>query len=359
MKKLIILQAALPDYRKKLFLYIKKELGGCFELYGGDCYFEKSVKTDQTIVFKNSVKNIYLFNRRFLFQFGMWSIVLKNNVLVMELNPRILSNWIILILRKVFNRKTILWGHAWPRNGKDSKSDIIRNFMRAMADEIIVYTKTQRKELIQRMPHKKIRVAPNAVFYKDEMITNQNSEIIKNIIYVGRLTKSKKALFLTRAFHKIMMDLPSNANLIVVGNGEEKGLIENYVKLHSLDDRIRILGHIGKYEKLKELYESSLVSASPGYIGLSVTQSFGFGVPMIVSKTETHSPEIEAVIETENAIYFETDDLESLSQTIVSFYDSKNEWIIKRKSIVDFCKENYTTEVMAASFITLLSDKAI
>ena len=156
MKKLIILQTVLPDYRKKLFLYIKTELGDFFELYGGDYYFEKSVKTDQTVFFKKSVKNIYLFKRRFLFQFRMWLVVLKNNVLVLELNPRILSNWIILILRKGTRKKTILWGHAWPRKGKDSKTDTIRNFMRILGDEIIVYTKSQQKELRLKMPQKKL-----------------------------------------------------------------------------------------------------------------------------------------------------------------------------------------------------------
>ncbi len=357
MKKLIILQTVLPDYRKKLFVHIKNELGDLFELYGGDYYFEKSVKTDDTIVFKKQVKNIFFLNRKFLFQLEMWSIVLKSNVLVMELNPRILSNGVILIIRKILNKKTILWGHAWPRLGKSSKSDTVRNFMRVLGNEIIVYTKTQQKELQLKMPNKKIRVAPNAVFHKNEMTVVDDGELIKNIIYVGRLTKSKKALFLTKAFHQIIKKLPSDANLLIVGDGEERELIINYVKQNGLSERIKVLGHIGDYERLRTLYSSSLVSISPGYIGLSVTQSFGFGVPMIVSRTENHSPEIEAVIEAENAVYFETDKVNSLSQAIVSFYNNKYEWISKRKTIVESCKENYSIEVMAESFITLLSDK--
>ena len=179
MKKLIVLQTVTPDYRKKLFLFLKKELKDMFKLYGGEFYFERSVKSDNTITFKKPINNVFFLNRKILFQFGMWLEILKSNVMVIELNPRIISNWIILFIRRVLFRKTILWGHAWPRNGRNSKSDIIRGFMRNIASEIIVYTKSQQIELQERMKSKKIRVAPNSVYQSDEMITHINEKKIE------------------------------------------------------------------------------------------------------------------------------------------------------------------------------------
>ena len=102
---------------------------------------------------------------------------------------------------------------------------------------------------------------------------------------------------------------------------------------------------------LKQLYFSSLFSISPGYIGLSVTQSFGFGVPMIVSKHENHSPEIEAVKEGENAIYFQTDNVDNLCEKILHMYEFRDQWIDKRKNIVKDCQTNYSIEVMCSPFI--------
>ena len=352
MKKLIILQTVTPDYRKKFFLTIKKELGAYFELYGGDYYFEKSVKSDPTILFKKHVKNYFFYKRNFLVQTGLW-FILQEDILILELNPRIISNWILLLIRKVLRKKTILWGHAWSRKGVNSKTDRLRNIMRNLADEIIVYTKTQQQELQHKMPNKKISIAPNSVFYKDEMIVNKEVSLIKNIIYVGRLTKNKKTLFLVKAFHQVMENLPVEANLIVVGDGEERDSIEKYIKQNNLFERIKILGHIGDYNKLKELYATSLVGISPGYVGLSVTQSFGFGVPMIVSKNEPHSPEIEAVIEGKNTMFFETDNLNSLSQEIINLYERKDYWINKRTAICNFCKENYSIEAMVKPFLNL------
>lgn len=354
MKKLIILQTVIPDYRGKVFSYIDTISINSFELYGGRRHFEKSIKSDEKIKIRIKVKNHFLFYRRLLFQTGMWNIVVKKNTMVLEMNPRIISNWLILLTRKVLRRKTILWGHAWPRAGSKSKTDIVRNLMRILADEIVVYTKTQKKELQNKMPDKIINSAPNSVFYKSEMEVTQNKESINNIIYVGRLTKTKKAFFLTKAFHKILPKLPPEANLIIVGDGEEKSEIENYINKHKLLERVKVKGHVSDYNKLKEMYNSSLVSASPGYIGLSVTQSFGFGVPMIVSRDEKHSPEIEAVKEHKNSIFFNTNSIDSLSNEIFNFYRSKDYWINKRGQICEFCKQNYSVEKMAEVFISYM-----
>jgi len=352
MKKLVIIQTVTPDYRASFFNYIEIVLKNNFELYGGDSYFEESIKSDTTINRKNS-KNIFFLNRKVLFQTGVWHLLFKDIVLVLEMNPRILSNWIFLIVRKLTNKETILWGHAWPRKGNASKSDKIRNFMRLLGNKIIVYTNKQKEELRLKMPKKEILAAPNAVINANEMIT---SELDKeyNIIYVGRLTKQKKPFFLVKAFEKGMHLFPETTKLIIVGEGEEKNKIKEYIFEKELQNKVEIKGHISNYETLKVLYSNSFFSVSPGYIGLSVTQSFGFGVPMLVSENENHSPEIEAVKLNENALYFKTDDENDFILKLKSAFENKKYWIHKRKDIVNFCKKNYSTEAMANVFVNLV-----
>lgn len=355
MKDIIILQTCVPDYRKKLFVYIQESLENRFGLYGGDDYFEASVKTDRSIIFLKRIKNHYFFGRRFLVQWGMWLDILKAKTVVLELNPRIISNWIILFLRIFLGKKTVLWGHAWPKNGKNSPTDKIRGAMRQLASVILVYTVTQKNELQLKMPKKKILCAPNSLFYKNEMLSNNDASVIQNIIYVGRLTALKKPFLLLMAFKKALYQLPNEVKLIIVGEGEEKEKLINYVKINDLEKRVLIMGHISDYNKLKSFYYTSLVSVSPGYIGLSVTQSFSFGVPMIVSKDENHSPEIEAVIEEFNAKYFDTDNIDSLSNRILELYENKSYWLKKREDISNFCKDNYSIEVMSEAFFDLIN----
>lgn len=354
--RLVIIQTVIPDYRSNLFAFLRTELGRFFELLGGKDYFEKSVKSDPKKGFYKQIKNVYLFNRKLLFQFGFWKIILQKNVLVLEMNPRIISNWIILFIRKILHRKTVLWGHAWPRSGQKSKTDVIRGFMRSLSDEIIVYTATQSKELKEKMPKSKISFAANSVYFKSEMHVNLNRDSIRNIIYVGRLTPKKKSLFLVQTFHNVMHKLPKGTQLNIVGDGEEREVIFEYIKTHNLESKIKLHGHIGNYEALKILYSETLFSVSPGYVGLSITQSFSFGVPILISRNEPHSPEIEAAIEEENSKFFVTDNTESLSNEIVKFFDEKQFWIDKRLEIMEFCKNNYSIEAMSEPFLELIKD---
>jgi glycosyltransferase involved in cell wall biosynthesis len=350
-KKLIIIQTAVPDYRKGFFKALRDNLGDNFELYSGSHYFEKSIQSDATIPHKKT-KNTYLFNARFLIQFEVIKLIASDNLLVLELNPRIISNWILLIGRKIVGKQTILWGHAWPRQGKDASTDTLRQLMRKLASAIVVYTNKQRLELQERMPHKTILAAPNALLNKSQMGATAGNP--KHLIYVGRLTKSKKALFLAKAFSNTLDYIPNDVQLLIIGDGEEKAALETFIIENSLAQRIQLLGHISDESRLRELYGTSYFSVSPGYVGLSITQSFGFGVPMIVSRDEDHSPEIEAVLDGENAIFFETDSELSFRESLLNIYNDTNFWLSKRDEIATFCAENYSVEAMARVFCKLL-----
>lgn len=354
MKKLIIIQTSTPDYRKEIFCYLKDKLRSDFKVYSGKAYFEKSVITDKNIEFINPVTNYFFLYRKFLIQFGMWGEVIKDNIIVLEMNPRILSNWVILIIRSFLNRKTVLWGHAWPRGGPKSKSDIVRHLMRKLGSEILVYTQTQANELRLKMPKRKINAAPNSLYFSKDMSASTNSEKINHIIFVGRLSKPKKALFMVKAFHKVLSQIPKAVRLIIVGQGEEKKRIEKYIQDNRITERVLMKGHISDIEKLKALYSESLVSVSPGYVGLSIIQSFSFGVPMIISKNEKHSPEIEASKDKMNSLFFTTDDEESLGLKFIEIYNKKDNWIAKRKQIYLLCKSTYSTEAMGQTFLNVL-----
>ena len=77
---------------------------------------------------------------------------------------------------------------------------------------------------------------------------------------------------------------------------------------------------------------------------------------MLISRTENHSPEIEAATEGENALFFETDKEVSFRESLLAIHKSNEDWMIKRESIVAFCKEEYSVEAMAGVFINLAND---
>ena len=354
MKNLIMIQVVTPDYREKFFGHLQKNLGNSFRLYSGDVDFQKSIKSEHNVL-KTKIINTFLFKRSLLFQFGShWQELFKKNIMVIGLNPRIISNWIFLILRKPLGLKTYVWGHAWPRKGPNSKTARIRHLMQRFASGTITYSEAHKKELMVKYPKLRILSAPNALYSQSEMGGLELSmDEAKNIIYVGRLVAAKKPLFLVKAFHKLL-DL--DTNLIIVGDGPERKKIDEYVETHNLGLRVQLTGHINNFNKLKELYAKSLVSVSPGYVGLSITQSFAFGVPMLISRNEDHSPEIEAAKESSNAVFFQTDNQNDFCLKVEEIFKSKKVFFEKRNIIADQCKKHYTIEQMAISFVQILKD---
>ncbi len=356
MTDLVILQTCAPDYRKKVYDQIYDNLGRRFILLAGNQYFETSVKTNYSSSCLQTVKNHFVFGRRVLFQTGMWNKVISSKVVVLEMNPRIISNWMILIVRRVLGKRTVLWGHAWPRRGAGSKSDKLRHIMRVLANEIIVYTYSQAKDLRVKMPSKPIKVAPNAVMFQSEMNgARAFNEKRNDFIYVGRLTPLKKARFLVDSFIKYHSKFNEECRLLVVGDGEELKGIKEVIANASMEKRIITYGHISNHAQLVDLYAKSICSLSPGYVGLSVTQSLGMGVPMLISKEENHSPEIEAVQVGFNGQFFETDDSLSLINEMLDFYKKQEFWDSKCEQIVNDCKDKYSVENMAETFIGLIN----
>ena len=352
MKNLIIIQVVAPDYREKFFEHLQKKLGDSFRLYSGDVDFQKSIKSDHKIL-KAKIINKFLFKRSLLFQFGShWRELFKKNIVVIGLNPRIISNWIFLILRKPMGLKTYVWGHAWPRKGSNSKTASIRHLMQLFSSGTITYTEAHKKEMLLKHPKLRVFSAPNALYSQNEMGGFERPmDEVKNIIYVGRLVTAKKPLFLVKAFHKL---LNLDINLIIVGDGPERKKIHEYVETHNLESRVQLTGHINNFNKLKQLYATSLVSVSPGYVGLSITQSFAFGVPMLISRNENHSPEIEAAKECSNAVFFQTDNQNDLCFKLEEIFKFKKVFFEKRKTIANECKKHYTIEQMATSFVQIL-----
>lgn len=349
--KLIIVQTIAPSYRKPFFDFLKEKLGSNFTLYAGFDGFAKTLYSCEEIKFAKT-GNYYLFNKRLSFQTRLFRQALKKeNVVVLELNPRILSNWMILAGRRFVGAKTVLWGHAWSRNKRDSKTERVRNLMRSLADGIIVYTETQRKELQEKMPEKVIKAAPNSLFLSKN-IKGERCKNPQNLICVGRLIKEKKPYLLLKAFTQILPIIPKKAKLIFIGEGPEIEKLEAHIRKFNLSSRVYILGKITDYERLQLLYAEALFSVSPGYVGLSIIQSLAFGVPMLFADNESHAPEIEAATQC-NSITFASDNLLELEQAILSIYEDKNLWIQRRPEISNYCRSHYSIERMAEPFLNL------
>lgn len=347
---------AITGYRANFYELVIEHFGLRFRLLTGTETFVPSVASDFKLESNMSVvRNRFFLNRRLMFQHGVIGLCVKAEVTVLVMNPRILSGWIILLIRKFLGKRTVLWGHAWPRAGKHARTARVRGWMHGLADVILAYTQTEAAELLKIMPDKTIIAVPNALYYKREMTPAHNSEAPTNFIYVGRLVAEKKPELLLNAYATLVERLPRTCNLVFVGSGPMQEYLARRTAELGLSERVRFTGHIGDVQQLRKFYSQTIASVSPGYVGLSLIQSLGFGVPMVIADDEPHAPEIEAVREGENARFFTAGSVESLARELMRFTDEGQYWYEKREEISKFARDRYSSEAMAAGFIAAVN----
>jgi glycogen synthase len=118
-----------------------------------------------------------------------------------------------------------------------------------------------------------------------QLITNnQYTRDPKKILFLGRLAYQKGLKYLMIAFRKLLK-IDSSYQLIVVGNGSEKIMINKYLDKHSLHNSIQLIDWLEGDEKKKEYMTSALFvmpSVSEPF-GLTALEAIRLGLPTVAS----------------------------------------------------------------------------
>ena len=112
----------------------------------------------------------------------------------------------------------------------------------------------------------------------------------KEIIFVGRLVTRKGVKYLIEAFHKVCRSIPHD--LVIVGNGPERGRLEELATNLGLTDRVRFTGTISD-DALNQYYASCSFLVLPAVfdekgdtegLGVVLLEAMSCGKPVIASE---------------------------------------------------------------------------
>lgn len=350
-----LVQSALPGYRQGVMTALAEDLGSTLHVYSGECQFESTVRLGVDLGDRlTRVHNSYLGGRRLLWQHGVFRAGVGADTAILELNPRILSVWAISLCRRLRRRPTVLWGHAWPRVGRESWTRGLRRPLWALADVILAYTANDAEDL-RVASGKPVVAAPNALYaFADAGNGSWTGGKAAGFIFVGRLVAAKKPALLIRAFALAAPELGQSSRLILVGDGPLRKQLQGLSQELGLQDAVEFRGALSRPADLKPLYESSLASVSPGYAGLSLTQSLWFGVPMVIARNEPHAPEISVAVDGENSLFVESDSVDHLAAGLLRVVAEREHWIARRSSIATHCAAEYSVEAMASGFLAAI-----
>jgi glycosyltransferase involved in cell wall biosynthesis len=224
--------------------------------------------------------------------------------------------------------------------------------MRKLAHGTISYTYNDMRKARRDLPDGPVWVAPNALYPRAEIVpAEKNVEAERNeILYVGRFVETKKVDLLIQGF-AIAAKSNASIRLRLVGGGQAASSLQDLVSSHGIIDRVSFDGWVEGADSLRSTYSRAFCSVSPGFAGLGLTQSLGFGVPMIVADAEPHSPEIE-LADSGGVTWFRSDSPHGLATAI-------NDAWARRDKVPDFqlsekIRSRYSAESMADGIIYAL-----
>jgi glycosyltransferase involved in cell wall biosynthesis len=322
-----------------------------FTVVVGDEHFDPSLKTRITGVPLRALRNRYLLGRRALWQPGSVRVGVRADSVILELNPRIVNVWLTLVARRVLRRPAVVWGHAWPRDGQHSRSDLLRSGVRRLATTVVVYTETQANELRGAYTGMQVVAAPNGLYSAADAGPADVEDERPGFIYVGRLVPEKKGLLMLQAYAQAVAAESRIGPLHVVGTGPDFDELKQRALDLRVADRVRFYGELTLPSELRPIYGRSVAALSPGVAGLSVIQSLWFGRPIVVANEPDHPPEIEAAIEGQTAAFFPADSAAGMATAMLSLWNSREYWFSRRAELAKMCSERYSTEQMVDRFL--------
>lgn len=349
----VMFLAVLPKYRLECIEILRRELGEDLQLFVSPAHLDPSVKTGLPHGYYRQLLMIRIFRRAFL-QVGGGIAPLLAGTVILDLNPRSLSAWIILLIRAIARKRTLLWGHIHPQSGPNSRTSGLRRMMRKLATGSISYTYTDQQRALEDISAQKVWVAPNSLYGREFMFPSKDVDVENrnSILYVGRFEKAKKIDLLIRGFSEAS-NLEPEMHLTLVGGGSQEQALRDLVAQLQLSERVTFAGWIDDKNALRKYYDVAFCSASPGFAGLGLTQSLAFGIDMIVADQENHSPEIE-LADSGGVHWFRSDSSTSLAAAILNRWEQRGK--LPNNYVAEFTRDRYSAEAMADGIIAALTD---
>lgn len=349
--------AVVPAYRREAFKILRHHFGSRLRIFASPAHLDPSVKTGVPSEWYTSVRLVRLL-RSVYFQFPHWGRALSSDVLVIDLNPRGLSVWALLVLRRIEGKRTVLWGHLLGRSGRSTGvAATLRRSMRRLASGFIAYTYGSANSARMSIPSQPVWVAPNALYSRSEIETEYSRQTRypsngrNALIYVGRLEEDKhvdRAVRGLAACIKEGLDL----HLLLVGGGSQESRVRQLAEDLLIGSRVEFFSWRYDQAALSEVYGRAFCAISPGFIGLNLTQAHSFGVPMLAVREAEHSPEVELGFQ--GLRWFDAGDEQSFVAGVRAYMMQSAK--LPDRGLSDYIANCYSSDVMASGIISAIEE---
>jgi glycosyltransferase involved in cell wall biosynthesis len=208
----------------------------------------------------------------------------------------------------------ILWGH---RYGSRPFANRLREVFMKRADALLMYGDEHHERMFAAgIDPAKVFVAPNTMDVPNHQ--DFSAQPKSTILYVGRLQDRKRLELAISQFARLMPLIPPHIMFEIIGDGPPETQYKAQVAALGIQGRVRFLGRIDDNAVLAQHFSKAIAYISPGPVGLAVLHSFAFGVPVLTLRNGYHGPEFHN-LNADNSIVADTE---------VEFGDALNRLIV-------------------------------
>jgi len=309
--RVLIIQGQMKAYRQPFFEQLYSELAShgvdLYVVYGRPSVTEasKSDNVDLPSEFSARIRNFWILSDKVLYQ-SVWNEVFKSDMVIVEHANKHIINYLLMVASTCGLKKLAFWGHGKNLQGNSlSISERFKKHTIGCSNWWFAYTKGTKSYLKERgVPENHITVVQNSIDTKSlrkeisTITVNESNKFLIDVlgfpsdaqvaIYCGGLYEKKCLPFLIKSGNKLYSENPQ-FRLLIVGDGAMKNYIQNS---EESEPWLRYVGAAFGLDKAK-CFSVASVFLCPGLIGLAILDAFAAGLPVITTKIDWHSPEIE------------------------------------------------------------------
>lgn len=268
-----------------------------------------------------------------------------SSVVIMQ-NLRLLNVYTLPI--RVNRKPRLMWGIGTSSSGglgsESGLSILLRNLITLMYQGLALYSSLPVVNYWKKNKDKVCVVGNSILNYE---ATNTSKDDKQYFLFIGTLNKRKGLNELLESFKKSVLTYP-NLQLKIVGDGPERVSVEQRVRALNLDENVQVLGRINDSIMKSKIFSNALCVISPLQAGLSVVESFSYGVPFITSSKAITGGESQSIIHDVNGVLLER--TSDLSDVICSFVDGRRSSSFLGNNAYQYYVENLTFSLYVKRF---------
>lgn len=361
--KLIFLQPSVGSYRYSFYRSLLEYTRSKYEIYVY-CSLtdENKVRSVESlgdgIHYDNKLVCTALLSGKLFWQsiFRILKITNKKDILVINGNPRYLSNIFLALCVKFKGAKIIWWGHGWTAGGSKYNAKL-RFFLMRYFDHVFLYTDcevSKYRDLISK--NVSVSGLNNGVDVNDIRSNAPEFNFLSKdnrICFIGRLEDKSRVDVMIQALSILNKKglIKSGFCIEIIGDGSCANVYREMSVRLGVDHLISWNGAIWDSKTSNKILSSCSAFVYPGQVGLSVIHAFALGLPAIIHDNyELQMPEASVVIDGVNGLHFNYDDALSLAEKIHSMLSDKECLCRMSLNAYESVTSSFNTDDMAKRF---------